>query len=284
MEAFYGTIQKGEDCVNNELSVLALKVRGFCGIDFTSNLKSLEMKVTRRLTELGLGLKAYMAVLDKDLKEWDKLVEYITINETYFFREFNQLEEFQKLVKQQTRKEIKVWCIPCSTGDEAYSLAILAHELELLTGNRVKIIASDINKKVLEQAEKGFYPKNSLSFRRLPDNKDYINKYFIETETGFEVKKEIKQMVSFEYFNLTDYHKYARFYQMDFIFCRNVLFYFNDEIIEKIIRNFHLILKDDGYLFLGHAESISKFDSKFVPVHTKDSFYYTKGQNSLLLK
>jgi chemotaxis protein methyltransferase CheR len=262
--------------VNNELSELALKIRGFCGIDFTSNLKSLEMKVSRRLTELGLGLKEYITILDRDQKEWEKLVEHITINETYFFREFNQLEEFQRLVKQQSWKEIKVLCIPCSTGEEAYSLAILAHELELLTGNRVRIIASDINKKVLEQAEKGFYSKNSLSFRRLPEHKDYINKYFIETETGFEVKKEIKQMVSFEYFNLTDYHKYSRFSGMDFIFCRNVLFYFNDEIIEKIIENFHSILKDDGFLFLGHAESISKFDSNFVPVHTKDSFYYTK--------
>jgi chemotaxis protein methyltransferase CheR len=263
--------------VKQELSALALKIREYCGIDFTTNLASLEQKVARRLNELGLTIEEYQTYLHNDLKEWDKLVEHITINETYFFREFNQLAEFQNLVKKKTGKPIKVWCVPCSTGDEAYSLAILAKELEHSTGNVVRIVASDLNKKVLEHAKKGFYPKNSLSFRRLPENWEYLKRYFIETEQGYEVKNEIKQMVSFEPFNLTDYHTYTKYNQIDFIFCRNVLFYFNDEIIKKIITGFNSILKNDGYLFLGHAESITSFESKFVSVHTKDTFYYQKA-------
>ncbi|WP_312470753.1 protein-glutamate O-methyltransferase CheR [Neobacillus sp.] len=255
---------------------LALKIKEFCGIDFTMNLAGLDLKVSRRLNELGLILEEYTPHLQKDPKEWDKLVEHITINETYFFREFNQLEEFQNLIKKQSGKLINVWCVPCSTGEEAYSLAILAKELEASSGNRVRIVASDINKKVLEHAKKGFYSKNSLSFRRLPDNKEYLKKYFIETDIGYEVKNEIKQMVSFEPFNLTDYSSYAKYNQIDFIFCRNVLFYFNEAIIKEVIRSFHGTLSNDGYLFLGHAESISSFESKFVSVHTKDTYYYKK--------
>ncbi|PFP30802.1 chemotaxis protein CheR [Bacillus sp. AFS073361] len=260
------------------LTELAFKIRDYCGIDFTGNLASLELKAARRLVKLGLKIEEYGPFLQKEPKEWDKLVENITINETYFFREFNQLEEFQNLLKKKTGQQINVWCIPCSTGDEAYSLAILAKEIELSTGNRVRIVASDLNKKVLDHAKNGFYPKNSLSFRRIPEHREYIKKYFIETELGYEVKKEIKQMISFEPFNLTDYHAYAKYSQMDFIFCRNVLFYFNEEITKQIIRSFYSILKNNGTLFLGHAESISNFNSKFLPIHTKDTFYYTKKE------
>lgn len=158
-----------------KLSNLALKFKEYCGIDFTTNLVSLEQKVSKRLMELGLTLEEYMIHLQMDQKEWEKLLEHITINETYFFREFNLLlDEFQNLIKKQKDKQINVWCIPCSTGEEAYSLAILAKEVQLSTGNQVRIVASDLNKKVLEQAKTGFYQKNSLSFRRFPEDKEYI--------------------------------------------------------------------------------------------------------------
>lgn len=262
---------------------LSLNIREYCGIDFSNNLKSLELKLSRRLLELGITIDQYLSYLQNNWSEWDKLIEQITINETYFFREFNQLEEFQQLLKQKPDQTINVWCIPCSTGEEAYSLAILAKELEPLTGQRVKIRASDLNKKVLDKARKGFFSKNSLSFRRLPESREYLKNYFIETDLGFEVKDEIKQMVSFEPFNLTDYYKYALYSQMDFIFCRNVLIYFDDDTIKNIIRSFYTNLKNDGYLFLGHAESISNIESKFVPVYTKETFYYRKVENPLFV-
>jgi chemotaxis protein methyltransferase CheR len=270
--------------VKNELTELALIIRDYCGIDFTTNLANLELKISRRLNDLGVSVEGYILNLLSNPKEWDKLVEYITINETYFFREFNQLEEFQNLLKKQTGKQINVWCIPCSTGEEAYSLAILAKELEIFTGNRVRIIASDLNKKVLDHAVKGYYPEKSLSFRRLPDNKEYLNRYFIKKENGYEVKPEIKQMVSFESFNLTDYQSYAKYDQIDFIFCRNVLFYFNEDIIKDIIKNFYKILKKDGYLFLGHAESLSGFKGGFTSIHTNNTFYYKKEESVNLVK
>lgn len=264
-----------------KLMELALKIRDFCGIDFTHNLSNLDVKVSKRLSETELSLEEYIVYLQKDQKEWDKLVEQITINETYFFREFNQLEEFQNLVRKNPGKQINVWCIPCSTGEEAYSLAIMAKEVELFTGTKVRIIASDLNKKVMDLAKKGFYPKNSLAFRRLPENREYVKRYFIEKENGYEIKNEIREMVHFIPFNLTDYHSYSKFKDMDFIFCRNVLFYFNGEIIREIISSFYSILKNDGYLFLGHAESISSYQSNFVNVHTKDAFYYKKEEDKI---
>lgn len=257
---------------------LALKIREYCGIDFTANLPNLELKLSRRLTELGLKLEEYPHYLLANVKEWDKLIEHITINETYFFREFSQLQEFQNLLKKKAGKTINVWCIPCSTGEEAYSLAIMAKEMEILTGNRVRIVACDLNKKVLEQAKEGIYSKSSLSFRRFPENKEYLKRYFIESEQGYEVKKEIKQMVRFEPFNLTEYSSYEKYSQMDMIFCRNVLFYFNEEIMINIINHFYSTLKNEGHLFLGHAESISSIKSKFIPIHTKDTFYYLKQE------
>lgn len=90
------------------------------------------------------------------------------------------------------------------------------------------------------------------------------------------MKNEIEQMISFVPFNLTDYHTYAKYNQVDFIFCRNVLFYFYEEVIKNIITRFYFILKNEGYLLLGHSESITTIKSKFVPVHTKDTFYYRK--------
>ncbi|MEH7107201.1 CheR family methyltransferase [Bacillus sp. JJ1764] len=261
-----------------ELSELATLIREYCGIDFSSNLTSLDLKVSRRLMELNLNIDEYLFYLQKNRTEWDKLVEYITINETYFFREFNQLQEFQNLLRKTSGKTIQVWCVPCSTGEEAYSLAMLAKEMEPLTGNRVRIMASDLNKKVLDQAKSGFYSKNSFSFRRFPENSKYLNKYFIEHEDGYEVKNEIKQMITFEAFNLADFYLYSKFGQLDFIFCRNVLIYFDEDMKKSIVNQFYSTLKKDGYLFLGHAESISNIKSQFVPIYTKDTFYYTKSE------
>jgi len=257
---------------------LAVEIRNYCGIDFTKSIDNLKLKISRRLKELQLEITQYMKLLKESPKEWDKLIEVITINETYFFREINQLEEFQHQISQKTNRNINIWCIPCSTGEEAYSLAILAKEMELTTGNRVRIIASDLNKKVLDYAKKGFYPKNSLAFRRFPTDKEYLKRYFVEHEDGYEVKKEIKEMITFEPFNLTDYHAYQKHKGVDFIFCRNVLFYFNEHIVEEIMTHFYNVLKDDGSLFLGHAESISSLHTSFQPAHSKHAYYYVKGE------
>ena len=274
--------------MKNRLMELAIKIREFCGIDLTGNLPNFEMKLARRLRETGLGLPAYQEYISRCDPEWEKLIELVTINETYFFREFSQLMAFQQLLKQNPADMIRVWCVPCSTGEEAYSLAIMAKEIEPSSHSRIKIHACDLNKNVLEQAKRGIYTSGSLSFRRMPQDRDYISRYFIQTPEGYEVRSDIKEMVTFETFNLTDYHSYAKYAPMDIIFCRNVLFYFNDEINQRIIHSFYEALKEGGHLFLGHAESISSMSSPFIPVRANETFYYQKqgnlqqGQNHLM--
>lgn len=263
--------------MNKHYETLASMIKEYCGIDFLLNISNLEMKMVSRLKLLNLSIEEYLFYLKKNPLEWDKLVECVTINETYFFREEHQLEEFQQLLAQKKSDIITLWCIPCSTGEEAYSLAILAKEAEKKTGKKVKIYACDINKKVLETAKKGYYTKNSLSFRRFPYEKNYLKTYFTEDEKGYQIKDEIKQMITFEPFNLKDSASYNKYRNVDFIFCRNVLFYFNEPIVEQIINNFYRTLHQDGVMFLGHAESISNLKTNFQTHYTQQTFYYKKG-------
>lgn len=264
---------------NLALKQLGQLVYDYCGLNYLANLDSLEMKIQKRLSVLHMGsIWSYIRYLERTSNEWDPLMELLTINETYFYREDKQLEVFQKnillkLTSTSADSEIKVWSAACSTGEEPYSLAILAKEKN--QQHQLKITATDINKKVLTIAEEGKYNKRSLSFRRIPTQ--WLEKYFIQTTDTFELQPDIKQLVSFEYLNLLgkDIHNIVGEY--DVIFCRNVLIYFDEETVKKVIICFYNALKKGGYLFLGHAETIYKLDIGFETINDNGTFYYRKG-------
>ncbi|UWV46864.1 protein-glutamate O-methyltransferase CheR [Acetivibrio thermocellus] len=260
---------------------LAELIYEYCGIDFFKNLSSLESKISERLKELGLSCWEYGGYLRVEPKEWDTLIDLITVNETYFFREENLLEEFQKVIlpkyKDRTpNNPLRIWSSACSSGEEPYTLAILSEETGLFETGAVEIIASDIDKKVLEKARRGLYNKKSFSFRTMP--KEILDKYFISFGDDYKVKDSIKAMVDFRRVNLLDENILERVGEVDIIFCRNVLIYFDTKAINKVINSLYKVLRARGYLFLGHAETITGMNTGFETIYTPSAFYYRKGE------
>jgi len=252
-----------------------------CGIDFSGNLSSLGAKISERLKELGLSCWEYGGYLRVEPKEWDTLVELITVNETYFFREENLLEEFRKVILPQYKDRtpnnpLRIWCSACSSGEEPYTLAILIEETGLFEAGAIEIIASDINKKVLEKARRGLYNKKSFSFRTMP--KGILDRYFISLEDEYKVRDSIRDMVDFRCLNLLDANIAEKIGKVDIILCRNVLIYFDKKAIIKVINSLYDALKDGGYLLLGHAETITGMNTGFETIYAPSTFYYRKGE------
>ncbi len=248
-----------------------------CGLNYLSTLGTLESKISKRLQTLSLTTWEYIRFIQSTPSEWDQLIELLTINETYFFREEKQLKVFQELVSQMKlnmNRPIRIWSAACSTGEEPYSLAMMIRELEIPI-EHFEIHATDIDKRVLQVAKNGTYNKQSLSFRRIPQ--DWLEKFFIESDKEFQVHDDIRNMVHFHHLNLLDHDAMNAQRNFDFIFCRNVLIYFDQTTIKHVVSNFYQSLNQQGFLFLGHSENISSMGIGFETVSTSSSFYYRKG-------
>lgn len=259
------------------LNQLAKIVYDYCGLNYLNNLSSLKMKICKHLQELNIqSVWGYIRFLEENPSEWEYFIELLTVNETYFYREDKQLYVFQNKILQElisSNRPVKIWSAGCSTGEEPYSLAMLTVDSNI-EENKIQIIGTDINQRVLRVAKSGIYSKNSLSFRRIPPH--WLQTYFHETSTDYEVKDHIKNMVSFHYLNLLDEVANGKNEEFDVIFCRNVLIYFDQETIKKVVTAFYHALKKGGYLFLGHAETISQLDIGFETINTNGTFYYIK--------
>ena len=261
------------------LEILAGMIYEYCGIDYRKDPLSLQSKIDSKLKELGLSPWEYCGYLRVEPNEWDKLIELITINETYFFREENLLEEFKTVILPQykdrtTENPLRIWSAACSTGEEPYTIMMLIEDSALFKAGAVQIIASDINKKVLNIAKNGVYKKKSLSFRRMPAGA--YEKFFIELDEDFKVKDSIRNMIDFRHINLLDSNIKDKIQNVDIIFCRNVFIYFDNSAIKKIINTFYDILNPGGYLFLGHAETITSLHKGFETILTSSVYYYRK--------
>lgn len=250
-------------------------VYDYCGLDYRKNLDALAMKLAKRLKKLQMPtIWRYINYLKSHPDEWGQVVELLTINETYFYREDKQLKVYQQHILPALKGPINVWSAACSTGEEPYSLAIMS-KLAGRDAKNVHITATDINHRVLQVAKCGAYGKKYLSFRRIPPA--WLASYFIEGDNHYHVDPSLQKMVYFDYLNLLDIVQDGPIEQFDVIFCRNVLIYFDEETIKRVVGGFHRALKKDGYLFLGHAETISHFDIDFKTVHAEGTFYYQKG-------
>lgn len=258
---------------------LSQMIYEFCGLRYTDRLSSLEAKTEKRIKELSLSYIEYCEHLKMSPMEWDTLIEILTINETYFYREENQLNEcclnvLPQLKKHIRNRPIRIWSAACSTGEEPYTLAMLIQETGQFPQGTVEIIATDINKKVLQKAEKGWYHRRSFAFRRIPEK--LLKKYFSDNQGGYQINESIQKMVKFQHINLINNSKTNQIGQLDVIFCRNVLIYFDQETTKRVIRNLHQNLTNGGYLFLGHAESITDLEMGFKKVDSNRTFYYRK--------
>ncbi|MBO0961809.1 protein-glutamate O-methyltransferase CheR [Neobacillus sp. MM2021_6] len=268
--------------VDTGLVKLSQMIYDYCGLHYKDRLPSLRDKISKRVVELGLSYRDYCNYLQRTPSEWEILVELLTINETYFYREESQLNECCSIILPMMKRKLRdrplrIWSAACSTGEEPYTLAMLIQETGLFPMGTVEIIGSDINKKVIKKADQGWYHKNSFAFRRMPEH--LLEKYFNVENGGYQINASIKRMVKFQELNLLNENDLPQIGEVDIIFCRNVLIYFDQDTIKRVIRNLHQNLKPNGYLFLGHAESITEMSLGFQKVDSSKTFYYRKEPN-----
>jgi len=213
----------------------------------------------------------YINAISKNKELLDEFVAYLTINVSEFYRNPEQWKLLENemlpyLFEKFGSSNVKIWSAACSTGDEPYTLVMLL--AKFIPMNRIKIIATDIDKQVLEKAQIGVYDEKSL--KGLP--KEYLTKYFTKTGTrSYQISDEVKKCVEFKQHNLLK-DTYPAGCNM--IVCRNVMIYFTEEAKSDIYKKFNAALKKDGILFVGSTEQIiSPGDSGFS---TFKSFFYKK--------
>lgn len=213
----------------------------------------------------------YVVRLKTDKVAFDEFINYITINVSEFYRNPEQWSLLEREVFpylfDQFGKDLKIWSAACSTGDEPYSLVMLLSKF--LPLNRIKVLATDIDKKVMEKAKMGIYHEKSL--KALPQ--DFINKYFTKiSDKSYQIHESIKACVEFKHHDLLK-EPYPS--NCDLIICRNVLIYFTDEAKNRIYADFHKALKKDGLLFVGSTEQIIQAGQIGFANHK--SFFYKKA-------
>ena len=244
---------------------------------------SLERRLRERLAALKLSTFAeyyqYLRFHPLAMAEWEEAVELLTTNETYFFREDYQLRSFRDqllpLLAQQAkpRKRLSIWSAGCSTGEEAYTIAILVKESRLFDSSwEVRIYGSDLSKRCVATARRAVY--GSAAFRATPE--DLKRAYFNVGRDGTHVSEEIRAMCQFGQMNLLDEEKARLLGRADAIFCRNVLIYFDAHQRKRVIDIFHERLYPGGVLLLGHAESLLNVSTAFELLHLKEDLVYRR--------
>lgn len=220
-------------------------------------------------------------------KGLEELLSHITINETHFFRNVAHFEALRdlllvKLIKENKDGAIRIWSAGCSTGEEPYSIAMIVLDLfqeyvVSASGLQIEILATDVDRQALAKAEAGIYGKRAL---RTTEEK-YRDRYLSGSNGKFEVDRRLRDMVQFKYFNLieTPYPK-PSLGNWDIIFCRNVVIYFNRESVRLVASGFHSVLADEGYLFMGHSETLDGISDEFSLVEMCGTFVYVKKPHS----
>lgn len=236
------------------------------GVDFSQYKRStIVRRIERRLAAVKIStLNDYVDYLKTTAEEVTNLYHDMLIGVTEFFRDTEVFEEIQAqleiiLEKKEQGEEIRFWSIGCSTGEEAYSLAILLSEIlkEKITKYKIKIFATDIDDEALKIARAGIYAETSL----VNVDKNIVAKYFTLQKNQFEVKKSIRELVIFSKHNIISDSPFLR---MDLISCRNMLIYFNSTLQNRFFPIVHYALKDNSLLVLGKSESIGEFNDLFV--------------------
>lgn len=233
-----------------------------------------EKQMRRRIDTLANknGAKSYeeyIQMIKSDKEKFEQFVNFLTINVSEFYRNPDQWklmdqQVIPKLIKEQ-RKPIKIWSAACSTGDEPYSLAMAFSKHVPLSD--IKILATDIDKQVIEHAKVGLYSEKSIA--GVPA--DLKKKYFTQIGNSYQISDDIKRCVTFKEHNLLK-DVYPKDY--DLILCRNVVIYFTDEAKDMIYKNFYGSLKSKGVLFIGSTEQISNY--KDLGFNRMSSFYFEK--------
>lgn len=234
-----------------------------------SRRQSMAYSVAERVRESGAAdVTAYLAMLD-DPGERQRLLDEVTIQETHFFRNPPQVRALRahvlpELIAHAGRngRRLRIWSAGCSTGEEPYSIAMLLRELMPSTaGWDVKVIATDISNRALEAANTGRYGARAVQMA----TPEELTRFFQPGPGGtHEVRPEIRELVEFRHHNLvTEPVPFAPDEQVDLVLCRNVTIYFGRQTTRALMMRLHQCLRDGGYLFLGHSETLWQVSEQF---------------------
>jgi chemotaxis protein methyltransferase CheR len=266
-----------------DLQRLCLEVLRWTGMNFGESRRYyVERRVFGRMDVVGDQLfDQYFARLARDPGERENLINAFTVNETYFYREEHQ---FACMVNDllpdiaSTRRpgdKIRIWSAPCSTGEEAYSIALwLLENWRLVDAYHVEIIGSDIDTNALETARAGLYGERALA--RLP--KEVLSAYFEPARRNRrKIIDDLRESVTFTSANLIDAGSLQRQGLFDVIFCRNVLIYFDEAARRQAADNLYDRLAPGGYVCLGHSEAMTRISDRFLTRRFRDATVYQRA-------
>ncbi|MEX2633453.1 MAG: CheR family methyltransferase, partial [Balneolales bacterium] len=237
-------------------------------------------RLHKRLAKLNVhSFEEYLALVKKKPSEMDALFDTILIGVTAFFRDresFEQLEkQLKKLITSKAKGDsIRVWVPGCSSGEEAYSIAIILHRL--LKGNisryNIQIFATDIDERGLAAGRRGVYSEEALK----EVDPAIVHNYFTKKGSEYAVNKSVRSLVLFSKHDVTVHPPFLR---LDLISCRNLFIYFGNGLQKQILPIFHYALNADGYLFMGKAETVGTFTDLFAVVDARHKLYKRKKGN-----
>jgi two-component system CheB/CheR fusion protein len=264
----------------NGFKKVLLLLRNHCGVDFSLyKSTTIQRRITRRVVlNKHDTVEDYARFLRGNSQELDALYSDCLISVTSFFRnpetfELLQRKIFPRLLQQRQRDDqpLRVWVVGCSTGQEAYSIAMAFQEAQenLPRARKLQVFATDLNDVLLDKARYGLYTKH-LAQDLSPER---LRRFFVEENGGFRVIKPLREMVVFARQNLISDPPFSR---MDLISCRNLLIYLEPSLQKKALPTFHYALKPEGFLFLGASESITGFTDLFEPLDRKHKIYAKK--------
>ena len=239
--------------------------------------------VESRAKELEVdNFRKYFFILrfdDKDGEEFQELMNAVTVNETYFFREKDQFEVLANKILPELHKRlpaskpIRILSSPCSTGEEPYSMVLhILEEANVVEERDIEIVGIDIDSTVIEKAKKAKYSERSI--HAIP--KGLLAKYFKKKSLGYELIDDLQGSVDLKVVNIFDKEQMRKLGKFDVIFSRNMLIYFDDASRKEVAMTFYDMLDQGGYVLLGHAEYMSRIVSVFKAIKLDNTLIYQK--------
>ena len=257
------------------------------GMHFDNGKRDILMdKLSPLVIERGFGSYLdYYYLLKYDPSapiEWHNVINALSVQETYFWREFDQVRALvQTLVPQWHARNagstLRIWSAACATGEEPLTIAIALNEAGWFGRASIEIVATDASTKAIDRAVRGVYRERA--FRNLPAA--LRDRYFERDGSDWRVRSDIHSRVNWGLANLMEEDQISPLAGADFIFCRNVFIYFSESAIGRVVRSFSRHIRPPGYLFVGAAESLIRLTTDFTLTEIDDAFVYVKRERAV---
>ncbi len=252
-------------------------------LEHTAHYDKLYKQIKKRSKDENYSsFRSYFYALrfgDQKEEEFESLINSVTVNETYFFRENHQFEIMIDDVlpiihaNKKAGEPIRILSAPCSSGEEPYSIALhLLEDDDLINKRDFELVGIDIDSQIIDKANKGIYSERSVHVL----SKEIKQKYFKKKMGYYELDPDIKDAISFKKANVFDKKEMHDLGKFDLIFSRNMLIYFDDVSRKEVAMNFYNMLNPKGFILLGHAEYMNRIVTVFKPVEFKKHIIYQK--------